>query len=367
MTDNRRLILSWAEQGLIQGDVEAALAATQSRPAKKEWFSFISQFLMWSGAVAITVGMIFFFAFNWEAMGRFAKFGLLESIMLLAAFIYSRLDDQRTSSTVSLSGMALLTGALLALTGQTYQTGADPWQLFAAWAALITPWAVIGRSSTLWLLWIGLVNLTLMLYLNTFRGLFGFLFREEDWLWLFLAVNSAFIVFFEALAYPGSPHGSSKQNVSDQESLDKNGLDIKSTPRYAFITLYNRQAAQVSALIGGVTVTWLAIIAIFDSNDEIWGLPVYVIWMAAVFYVYRYRVVDLVLLSGCVLSGIMVVTFLLGRMLEDMLDDGAFLLISMAIIGLSAAGGIWLKKLSQQQKALAQHTHCEKDQPSEEA
>ena len=148
MADNRRLILSWAEQGLIQGDVEEALAATQSRPGKKEWFSFISQFLMWSGAVAVAVGMIFFFAFNWDAMGRFAKFGLLEAVMLLAAFIYSRLDCQRTSSTVSLMGMALLTGALLALTGQTYQTGADPWQLFAVWAALITPWAAVGRSST---------------------------------------------------------------------------------------------------------------------------------------------------------------------------------------------------------------------------
>lgn len=347
MTDNRRQILSWAEQGLIQGDVEDALAATHSRPAKEDWFSFISQFLMWAGAVAIAVGMIFFFAFNWDAMGRFAKFALLEAIMLVAAFIYARLDCHRTSSTVALLGMALLTGALLALTGQTYQTGADPWQLFAVWAALITPWAAIGRSSTLWILWIGLVNLSIMLYLNTFRGMFGFLFREEEWLWIFLAVNTAFLAFFEVLACLGS-----QQNVSD-----KNAKTIALS-----VALDNRQAAQVSALIAGVTVTWLAIIAIFDSHDTAWGFPVYVAWMAAVFYLYRYKVLDLVLLSGCVLSGILVVTFSLGWMLEDVLDDGAFLLISMAIIGLSAAGGIWLKKLARQQTA-----HVEKDQKSEEA
>lgn len=357
MTDNRRLILSWAEQGLIQGDVDEALAATQSRPAKKEWFSFISQFLMWSGAVAMAVGMIFFFAFNWDAMGRFAKFGLLEAIMLVAAFIYSRLDCQRPSSTVSLVGMALLTGALLALTGQTYQTGADPWQLFAIWAVLMTPWAAIGRSSTLWLLWIGLVNLTLMLYLNTFRGLFGFLFREEDWLWIFLAVNTAFIVLFEVLACLGM-HQSDAEQVGADKSVKTLALSI---------TLDNRQAAQVSALIAGVTVTWLSIIAIFDSHDEIWGLPVYAIWMAVVFYFYRYRVLDLVLLSGCVLSGILVVTFLLGRVFEDVLDDGAFLLISLAIIGLSAAGGIWLKKLSRQQQTHEQKYPIETDQKSEEA
>ncbi|WP_051222184.1 DUF2157 domain-containing protein [Neptunomonas japonica] len=347
MTDNRRQILSWAEQGLIQGDVEEALAATHSRPAKKDWFSFISQFLMWTGAVAIAVGMIFFFAFNWDAMGRFAKFALLEAIMLAAAFIYSRLDCHRTSSTVSLLGMALLTGALLALTGQTYQTGADPWQLFAVWAALITPWALIGRSSTLWILWIALVNLSMILYLNTFRGLFGFLFREEEWLWIFLAVNTAFLVFFEVLVCFGS-----QQNVSDKNA-NTSALSV---------ALDNRQAAQVSALIGGITVTWIAILAIFDNHDTAWGGPVYVTWMAAVFYLYRYKVLDLVLLSGCVLSGILVVTFSLGWMFEDVLDDGAFLLISMAIIGLSAAGGIWLKKLSRQQTA-----YVEKDQKSEEA
>lgn len=349
MTDNRKQILSWAEQGLIQGDVEEALAATHSRPTEHDWFGFISQFLMWAGGVAIAVGMTFFFAFNWDVMGRFAKFGLLEAIMLVAASIYSRLEHQRTSSTVSLLGMALLTGALLALTGQTYQTGADPWQLFAVWAALITPWAAIGRSSTLWILWIGLVNLSMMLYLNTFRGMFGFLFREEEWLWIFLVVNTAFVVFFEVLACFGSLHKSAVDKV--------NSLVLS-------VALANRQAAQVSAIISGVTVTWLAIIAIFDGHDSIWGLPIYVVWMAAVFYLYRYIVLDLVLLSGCVLSGILVVTFSMGWMFEDVLDEGAFLLISMAIIGLSAAGGIWLKKLARQQK---QPVYVQKDQTSEEA
>jgi uncharacterized membrane protein len=359
VTDNRRLILSWAEQGRLKGDVEDALAATDSRPAKQEWFDFISQLLLWSGAVAITVGMIFFFAFNWDAMGRFVKFGLLETFMLLAALIYSRLGYQRTSSTVSLLGMALLTGALLALTGQTYQTGADPWELFAVWAALITPWALIGRSSTLWILWIGLVNLALMLYLNTFHGVFGLLFREEEWLWVFLAVNTGFIAFFEGLAYLGSGHNNS-------------GKTFKAVAWP--ITLANRQAAQVSVLIAGFAATWLAIITIFDSSysnpnsssynySEDWGLPVYVVWIAAVFYLYRYRILDVVLLSGGVLSGIVVSTFLLGRMLEDSLDDGAFLLISMAIIGLSAAGGIWLKKLAKEQKAQQQKAL----QPSEES
>ena len=35
----------------------------------------------------------------------------------------------------------LITGGLFASIGQTYQTGADPWQLFALWAALGLPLA----------------------------------------------------------------------------------------------------------------------------------------------------------------------------------------------------------------------------------
>src|SRR5699024_11365250 len=41
---------------------------------------------------------------------------------------------------------SIITGSLLALFGQVYQTGADTWQLFFAWAILITPWE-IGRAS----------------------------------------------------------------------------------------------------------------------------------------------------------------------------------------------------------------------------
>ena len=47
----------------------------------------------------------------------------------------------------------LATGALFAYFGQTYQTGADPWQLFALWALLTLPLALAARSDALWLPW----------------------------------------------------------------------------------------------------------------------------------------------------------------------------------------------------------------------
>ena len=46
---------------------------------------------------------------------------------------------------------SLFTGALLALVGQTYQTGADTYELFALWAFAITAWVAVARLPALWL------------------------------------------------------------------------------------------------------------------------------------------------------------------------------------------------------------------------
>ena len=48
----------------------------------------------------------------------------------------------RPAGKAALLAAALLTGGLLALIGQTYQTGADTFELFATWAALILPWVL---------------------------------------------------------------------------------------------------------------------------------------------------------------------------------------------------------------------------------
>jgi uncharacterized membrane protein len=37
-------------------------------------------------------------------------------------------------------------GVLLALFGQTYQTGVDPWETFFNWALLMLPWTLPARS-----------------------------------------------------------------------------------------------------------------------------------------------------------------------------------------------------------------------------
>lgn len=60
----------------------------------------------------------------------------------------------RPAARVPLALVALLaTGGLFAFFGQTYQTGADPWQLFAWWSALTMPLCLGVRHDALWAAW----------------------------------------------------------------------------------------------------------------------------------------------------------------------------------------------------------------------
>ena len=55
----------------------------------------------------------------------------------------------RAFGQVLLIAGSVLTGVLLAVIGQAYQTGADVFELFVAWAVLILPWVFVSRSAAL--------------------------------------------------------------------------------------------------------------------------------------------------------------------------------------------------------------------------
>jgi uncharacterized membrane protein len=143
--------------------VRRALALATATPDEEEWRRFLSRVLALLGAGLILAGTVCFVAYNWTRFGRFAKFGLLElAIMAAAAIAWRTLP--RLSGQVALAGAAVLVGPLLALYGQTYETGADPYGLFLAWLALIVPWVIAARFSPLWLLALGLLDMSVVLY-----------------------------------------------------------------------------------------------------------------------------------------------------------------------------------------------------------
>ncbi len=115
------------------------------------------------GAALLLAGVLCFFAYNWDRIGRFGKFGLTEAGILAAALVgWWRLP--RLSGQVALTTAAVLVGPLLGVYGQTYQTGADPYELFLTWALLIIPWVVAARFTTLWVIEIVLLDVALALW-----------------------------------------------------------------------------------------------------------------------------------------------------------------------------------------------------------
>src|SRR3546814_17540583 len=86
-------------------------------------------------------------------------------------------------------------GALLALIGQIYQTGADHWTLFIWWFALLLTWLLVVRKVFLGLLCTLLLNLGLASYLAMVGSAwFGL---SSPWLetGLLLALGTAFMLF----------------------------------------------------------------------------------------------------------------------------------------------------------------------------
>lgn len=121
------------------------------------------------GAGCAGLGVIFWIAANWGLLSRFQQFALLQSLVLVLCIGTAAFPKARAP----LGLLTLLaSGGLFAAIGQTYQTGADPWQLFALWAGLTLPlvWAV--RADSLWAAW-GVVALTAIVLWAGPRGWFS--------------------------------------------------------------------------------------------------------------------------------------------------------------------------------------------------
>jgi hypothetical protein len=153
-----------------------------------EWRRFLDRLLLGLAAVLAGAGVIFFVAANWQELGRFAKFALVELPIVLALAACWRFDLSTRTGQAALVAAALCTGALLALVGQVYQTGADTWELFAAWAVAIAGWVAVARMPRFGSFG-SLVNVAIALYFTTFGGIFGIVFGTREMLWTLFAAT----------------------------------------------------------------------------------------------------------------------------------------------------------------------------------
>jgi uncharacterized membrane protein len=324
VTDVRATLLDWVAAGALPRErLREALRVAGANPGIAEWRAFLQMLFLWLGAASLAASVVFFVAANWQSLGRYTKFGLVEVALAAAVAIAVWHGLDSLVGKAALVVAALVAGALLALMGQVYQTGADTFELFAAWAVAIVVWVIAGRQPALWMIWIALLNLALIFWFQIVpgRGLW-ILFGPRTVFLASSALNALALVAWECAAARGVA-----------------GFAVRWAPR-------------VLAFASGVAVTTLAVLAIVDLRDHAGvDILVYVLWVAALFWAYRVRAVDLFILSGGVLSVIVVGAFGLARLLFDRGGAGAVLLMAMLVIGGAGLGARWLRGVAAREDA----------------
>ena len=156
-----------AEHGLDAGALARLeqLAGFGTEPARLQRRLSLGMGVL--AAALLGLGLIFWVAANWESLGRFGRFAVLQGAVLamgLGALLHG-------AWRAPLALVVLLaSGALFAYYGQTYQTGADAWQLFALWATLVLPLALGVRSELLWTPWVLVSFTAVSLWIQTHTG-----------------------------------------------------------------------------------------------------------------------------------------------------------------------------------------------------
>ena len=351
MSHARRTIEQLLQQDILPlKNAEAAATHLEVYPNKRTWLDFFDKTLLMIGAVALVLSLVFFIAYNWQNMGKIGKFALVEGALVITIALYIALSFRQLRQRFQLIRQLLLliasiiTGSLLALFGQVYQTGADTWQLFFGWALLITPWVVIARFPALWLLWLGLINACLVLYLDVANLQFiNYSLQNISQVAILALFN--FIAFYSWLIGLDNKASFSTLHLFHCINVKKSSAQINSSPTKSSL----HWSTYVVGLLSTFFMTYLAIVMVFDSGN-IWATLIATIvwlgWCGFIFWQFYQRRIDLLMLTYLSFSIITVVMFWVGKWLLDDFEAGGFLLLALLLIGMSSSAVMGLRKIS---------------------
>lgn len=305
------------------------------RPNLAGWRRFLMLFLSMLGFLALASGVVFFIAWNWALMPKMAKFALVELwIVALAVVVWWRWYDSVAQSALLALGLSF--GGLFALYGQVYQTGADSWELFRAWAIVLLPLALIARRNGLWFCFWVVANLAFQLYyVGRSSAFFSDIpFANLGWfsdstLYIYIAIQACCLIFREALA----------------EYAQKRSPDS---------WLASRWLPRLMAAYLLLTLTPLAaeVITAWSYSSKI-GLLLWVLTILLGYGYYRYRRPDLCVLTLGVISVVFIGCILIMQLFDRLWDLGSlFFACCLMMLWLVAGGAVllhWRKQLYQRQ------------------
>jgi uncharacterized membrane protein len=163
------------------------------------WRKFLQLLLITLGIAFTVAGIVFFFAYNWENLGKVGKFAIVEGciVAITVAVLFSRLA--LIVKKILLTGAAIIVGAMFAVFGQVYYTGANTCDFFLAWTVFISLWAIVSNFPPLWLVYVALINTTICFYAQQVAP-----WSRDFTFLLLLLVNVACFLFFMLISTFGS-------------------------------------------------------------------------------------------------------------------------------------------------------------------
>lgn len=297
--------------GLDEPGVDTLLDVADARPTRDATVRFLARMLHIGGVLSLAAGLVFIVAANWSKFAVFGRFALVE-LVLVACVVAALLKPPPAALGRAALFLAFIaTGALLALFGQTYQTGADVYELFLTWALLGLPLAALSQWSASSAAWVLVLNTALVLFCGwqPAGGLLWAAFggRHFQPATLVIGVTLLNVALWFAGEY----------------------FDVAAVPRWV------RHLTISCAFAFG---TWAGIDAVVDKDSSSGVILVLIAAMFVVVAWTRQRRRDIYPLAVVLGTAIIVSTVWLGKTMKFN-DEGVLLMLAIWLIGTSTVAG----------------------------
>ena len=310
---------------------QQAITIQSDRPDSAQWMTFWQRTATVWGMLFVVAGLVCYIAWNWNGMQPMDKMGLVGACMLALCLPAGVWGASSRAGELGLLMASLCAGPLLAVFGQTYQSGADLWELFRVWAGLVFGLALVTRRPCLWFtgwllgmtgysLWVDAVGGTVLFWRPSIAWAF----------WGFCAAQAGLLMGWELVlrrARPSQPDQPDQPDLSGPHSGRRGG--VVWMPRCLWFMLMLSCTWYVGRLVTSSSLSYL-----IEQGLPLFGL--YAVCLGLGWWWYRWQRQDLFMLACGLFSLIAVGEVAVCSRLHF---DRAFTLL---VMGLLVAGGCGL-------------------------